>query len=71
MELEVYWTDFSKRELKNLFSYYKENVSLNVAKTIVVGITKETEKLKKQPKIGQEEELLKNDSREFRYMSGK
>jgi hypothetical protein len=25
MELEVYWTDFSKKELKNIFDYYKEN----------------------------------------------
>jgi len=31
MELEVYWTDFSKKELKNIFDYYKENASLNVA----------------------------------------
>ena len=46
MELEVYWTDFSKKELKNIFDYYKENASLNVAKTLVVGITKETAKLK-------------------------
>jgi hypothetical protein len=28
MELEVYWTDFSKKELKNIFDYYKENASL-------------------------------------------
>ena len=46
MELEVYWTDFSKKELKNIFDYYQENASLNVAKTLVVGITKETAKLK-------------------------
>jgi plasmid stabilization system protein ParE len=68
MELEVYWTDFSKKELKNIFDYYKENASLNVAKTLVVGITKETAKLKKQPNIGQEEELLEKDSRDFRYL---
>ena len=68
MELEVYWTDFSKKELKNIFDYYKENASLNVARTLVIGITKETAKLKRQPKIGQEEELLEKDSREFRYL---
>jgi plasmid stabilization system protein ParE len=68
MELEVYWTDFSKKELKNIFDYYKENASLNVAKNLVVGITKETAKLKKQPNIGQEEELLEKDSRDFRYL---
>lgn len=68
MELEVYWTDFSKKQLKNIFDYYKENASLNVAKTLAIGITKEAAKLKKQPKIGQEEELLAKDSRDFRYL---
>lgn len=68
MELEIYWTDFSKKELKNIFDYYKEKASLNVAKTLVIGITTEVKKLKKQPTIGQEEELLKNDPREFRYL---
>ncbi len=68
MELEIYWTDFSKKELKNIFDYYKENASLNIAKTLVIGITKEAAKLKKQPAIGQEEELLAKDSRHFRYL---
>mgnify|MGYP000843956238 FL=1 len=68
MELEIYWTDFSKKELKNIFNYYKEKASLNVAKTIVNGITTEAKKLIKQPTIGQEEELLENDSRNFRYL---
>jgi plasmid stabilization system protein ParE len=68
MELEVYWTDFSKKELKNIFDYYKENASLNIANTLVVGITKETAKLKKQPNIGQKEDLLKKDLRDFRYV---
>ena len=61
MELKIYWTDFSKRELKKIFNYYKEKANLNVAKNLVLGITKETVKLKKQPGIGQEEELLEND----------
>jgi len=68
MELEIYWTDFSKKELKNIFNYYKEKASLNVARTLVIGITKEAAKLKKQPTIGQEEELLENDPRDFRYL---
>lgn len=68
MELEIYWTDLSKKELKNIFNYYKEKASLNVTKSLVIGITTEVKKLKKQPTIGQEEELLKNDPREFRYL---
>jgi len=68
MELVVYWTDFSIKELKNIFDYYKENASLNVARTLVIGITKEAAKLKRQPKIGQEEELLEEDSKDFGYL---
>lgn len=68
MELEVYWTDFSKKELKNIFDFYKENAGLSVAKNLVGGITKEAAKLKKQPQIGQEEELLEKDTRDFRYL---
>ena len=68
MELEIYWTDFSKKELKNIFDYYKEKASINVARNLVIGITTEATKLKKQPTIGQEEELLEKDSRDFRYL---
>ena len=68
MELKIYWTDFSKQEFKSIFDYYKEKASITIAKNLVLGITKEVNKLKNQPKIGQEEELLENDSRDFRYL---
>ncbi len=58
MELEIYWTDFAKQELKNIFDYYKEKTTIKVAKSLTIGITKETSKLKNQPTIGQGEELL-------------
>jgi plasmid stabilization system protein ParE len=68
MELTIYWTAFSKNELKNIFNYYKEEAGLKVAKNLVSGIAKETLKLKKHPTIGQKEELLKNRPEEFRYL---
>ena len=68
MELKIYWTDFSKKELQNIFEYYKENASLKVAKTLTIGIAKETLILKKQPEIGQIEELLIDRPNEFRYL---
>lgn len=68
MELDIFWTDFSKKELKKIFDYYKEEVSLNVAKKLVSGITSEVAKLRKHPIIGQKEELLVKDSRDFRYL---
>jgi plasmid stabilization system protein ParE len=68
MELKIYWTDFSKKELKKIFDYYKENASLNVAKNLVIGITKEATKLRKQPTIGQIEEALEKSEKDFRYL---
>ncbi|WPO78966.1 type II toxin-antitoxin system RelE/ParE family toxin [Flavobacterium sp. KACC 22761] len=68
MELKIYWTDFAKNELKNIFDYYKKEASLNVARKLVIGITKETLKLKTQATIGQKEELLENYSKELRYL---
>jgi plasmid stabilization system protein ParE len=40
---------------------------LKVAKTLALGITEESSKLKKQPTIGQVESLI-NDSEDFRYL---
>ncbi len=68
MELKIYWTDFSKRELRKIFSYYKETASLNVAKNLVLGIENKTTILAKKPFIGQEEELLKDRKQGFRYL---
>jgi plasmid stabilization system protein ParE len=68
MELRIKWTDFSKKQLKEIFEFYKEKTGVTVAKKLVAGIAKQTLKLKKHPIIGQEEELLKDDPREFRYL---
>ncbi|WPR70954.1 type II toxin-antitoxin system RelE/ParE family toxin [Flavobacterium sp. NG2] len=68
MELKIYWTDFSKKELQKIFEYYKVKASLKVAKNFTIGIAKETLKLKKQPEIGQIEELLIDRPNQFRYL---
>jgi plasmid stabilization system protein ParE len=67
MELKIFWTNFSKQELKKIFDYYKLEANLNVAKSLVGGIAIATSKLIIQPEIGQEEELLKVHERNFRY----
>ena len=68
MELEIYWTDFAKAELKKNFKYLKENASLRVAKNETKKIVSETKRLKKQPEIGQVEEMLIDRKQEFRYL---
>lgn len=66
MELKIYWTDFAKNELQENFNYLKENASLRVARK--EKIVKETHRLKKQPEIGQIEELLSERKQKFRYL---
>jgi len=41
MGLEIKWTLFAKKELKKIYSYYAENISLITAKKIVTGIIKD------------------------------
>lgn len=68
MELVVYWTDFAKTELKNIFDYHKEEVGLKIAKQISKEIVKSTSALSSFPKGGEMEELLKGKKQEFRYI---
>lgn len=68
MGLEVYWTEFSEMQLEKIFDYYCENASPETAKMITDGIYNETLKLKHQPEIGQEEDLLRSRKQKFRYL---
>lgn len=61
MEIKVIWTNFAKSELKKIFVYYAENVNSQIAKNMVTGIVTESKRLKKNPEIGQIEELLKEN----------
>ena len=58
MELNLFWTDFSQKELEKIYEYYREKAGVRVAKNLVNGIYNEVLKLKIQPRIGQEEEFL-------------
>ena len=68
MALKIYWTDFTKNELKKIFNYYKVVASLRVATKLTTEIALEALKLGKQPNIGQKEELLKHRDQSFRYL---
>ena len=68
MELTIYWTDFSKAELKKIFKYYAENVNETVAKKVVSEISDRPDILKAHPKIGQKEPYLESREQEFRYL---
>jgi plasmid stabilization system protein ParE len=68
MELKIFWTDFSKKQLRKIFAFYHENVSLRIAQKLTIGIVKKTFILNTRPKVGQKEELLEDRKQEFRYL---
>lgn len=68
MELGIYWTEFSQRELNEIYKFYRDWASIRIAKRMINGIFQETLILKSQPQIGQIEELLRNRNQEFRYL---
>lgn len=68
MAIKIYWTNFAKRELKNIFDYYKIKASPKVAKNLVTKIVEKTTSLEFQDKIGQQEELLSHRKEKFRYL---
>jgi len=57
MELTVFWTEFAKDKLDEIFEYYKlKSRSVNVARKLVDSIIDHTIILEKQPYIGQRED---------------
>ena len=68
MALKIHWTDFAKKELQNIFEYYKEKASLRVATNLTENIVKQTLKLSDQPKMGIKELSLKEREEEFRCL---
>jgi len=68
MELKVFWTDFAKSELKNIFDYHKEKVSGKIAQQIAEQIVLTAYELKIFPEMGIVEELLQSRPENFRYI---
>ncbi|WP_026810990.1 hypothetical protein [Arenibacter latericius] len=45
MELKLFWTDFSQKELEKNYRYHREKAGTQIAKNLVNGIYNETLKL--------------------------
>ena len=71
MAIKIYWTNFAKKQLRNIFDYYKTNASPQIAQNIVVGIVEKVNSLEFQTEIGQKEELLLDRKENFRYLVSK
>ena len=68
MDLKIVWTDFAKSELQEIFHFYRDQAGLKIATQEATKIVKATIPLKKQPEMGQVEDLLKDRKIEFRYL---
>lgn len=66
MVKKIYWTDTAKASIEIIFNYYKENVSLSIAKKIKDAIFEDV-KIRKTHEIGVKEPLLANFEIEYRY----
>ena len=69
--MKIFWTKFAKRELRNIFDYYKIKASSKIAQKLVTEIVEKTNALDFQIKIGQKEDLLSDRKENFRYLVSK
>ncbi len=66
--MRVFWTSFALNSLKEIYDYYKEFASIQVAKNIKNSILSTTSQLSTHPLSGTREELLKNFNEDYRYI---
>jgi len=65
--MNVVWTRPAKKDLKGIFNYFKQKVSLNIALNIINSIFSKTSILETHS-IGVREELLAHLKQEHRYI---
>lgn len=66
--MKVYWTDFAKQSLKEVYHFYRKNASEKVAKRIKAQIFFKTKLLEQQSKVGQIEPFLEEIGLDHRYI---
>lgn len=68
MALKIYWTDFAKSSLHEIFDYYMKKAGVRISKNLISGIINATSILSNQPFTGQKEDLLSYRIENFRYL---
>jgi plasmid stabilization system protein ParE len=68
MNFKLIWSDFAEIQLDEIYEYYEKAAGVKIASKIVTGIIEASEKLRKASFIGQEEELLKERTIQYRYL---
>ena len=67
MVKKIYWTDTAKASIEIIFNYYKENVSLSIARKIKDAIFEDVKIRKTHEFVGVKEPSLANFEIEYRY----
>ena len=67
MGLKIYWTDFAKDQLKDIFDYYHKKVSLKLARKITNNIVSKAKKLNDFPGLRKIKENLEERPQNFSY----
>lgn len=68
MEMKISWSLKAREQLREIFDYYRDTASQEVAKSVVSGILGRTQNLGNFPKMGRKEELLSDQNKDFRYL---
>jgi toxin ParE1/3/4 len=69
VEYEVVWSEFSEKQIDDIFNYYEQtSKSYQVALKIVTKVLLAPDKLIYNPKIGQREFLLEEREVEYHYI---
>ena len=66
--MNIIWSNFAIKSLKEIFLYYKQVAGSKVANKIKNNIFNSTKQLIQFPKSGQIEEILKELNEEYRYL---
>ncbi len=66
--MKIFWSDFAKEMLKDIYIYHKNEASINIARRIRDDIFSSVKQLVNHPNSGQVEETLKTLNKEYRYL---
>ena len=66
--MQIIWSDFAINNLKEIFDYYKTNVSLKIAHAIRKQILEATKQLQRFPESGSPEFYLEELQLNHRYL---
>jgi len=66
--MTIYWSDFARLKLREIFDFYKAEAGTHVARKLVSKLIDSTVLLEQNSEIGQREELLQNRTEDFRYL---